>query len=70
MSIIKKLLWVLVAGLGAVAFSMIAISRGEALNAVWLVAAAACIFALGYKGSGKSRFSQKRSGTISPNTAT
>ena len=49
MSIIKKLLWVLVAGLGALAFGMIAMSRGEPLNAVWLVAAAACIFALGYR---------------------
>jgi carbon starvation protein len=40
---------VLVAALGALAFGMIATSRGEQLNAVWLVAAAACIFALGYR---------------------
>ena len=49
MSIVKKLLWVLVAGLGALAFGAIATSRGESLNAVWLVAASACIFALGYR---------------------
>jgi carbon starvation protein len=49
MSIIKKFSWVLVAGLGALAFGMIATSRGEPLNAVWLVAAAACIFVLGYR---------------------
>jgi len=49
MSIIKKLSWVLVAGLGGLAFGMIATSRGEPLNAVWLVAAAACIFVLGYR---------------------
>ncbi len=45
----KKLFWVLVACLGAVALGMIASSRGEPLNAVWLVAAAACIYALGYR---------------------
>ena len=39
MSIIKKFLWLLVAGLVALAFGMIATSRGEPLNAVWLVAA-------------------------------
>ncbi len=49
MSIIKNLSWVLVAGLGALAFGMVATSRGEPLNAVWLVAAAACIFVLGYR---------------------
>ncbi|MGA8184870.1 MAG: carbon starvation CstA family protein, partial [Terriglobia bacterium] len=49
MSIIKILFWVLVAGVGALAFGMIATSRGEPLNAVWLVAAAACIFVLAYR---------------------
>jgi carbon starvation protein len=49
MGILKKLAWLLVAGLGAVAFGMIATSRGEPLNAVWLVVAAACIFVLGYR---------------------
>ncbi len=45
----KKLFWVLVACLGAVALGMIASSRGEPLNAIWLVAAAACIYVLGYR---------------------
>lgn len=49
MSVIRKLLWLGVAVMGAVAFGIIATSRGEPLNAVWLVAAAACIFALGYR---------------------
>ncbi len=49
MSLVKKILWVLVALLGAVALGMIAAARGEPLNAVWLVAAAACIYALGYR---------------------
>ena len=35
--------------LGALALGMIATVRGEPLNAVWLIAAAACIYALGYR---------------------
>ncbi len=49
MSFAKKIFWVLVALLGAVALGMIATARGEPLNAVWLVAAAACIYALGFR---------------------
>ncbi|HEV2177111.1 MAG TPA: carbon starvation CstA family protein [Terriglobia bacterium] len=45
----KKLVWAAVAILGALALGMIAAARGEPLNAVWLVAAAACIYALGYR---------------------
>src|SRR5579859_1549628 len=46
---LKITFWILVAILGAVALGMIASVRGEPLNAVWLVAAAACIYALGYR---------------------
>jgi carbon starvation protein len=46
---IKKIVWVLVALFGAGAFSVIAISRGETINALWLITAAACIYALGYR---------------------
>jgi carbon starvation protein len=49
MRILKKTFWTLVAGLGAVALGMIAAARGEPLNAVWLIAAAGCIYALGYR---------------------
>src|SRR5213595_2401813 len=49
MSLRKKILWALVAATAAVALGMIATVRGEPLNAVWLVAAAACIYALGYR---------------------
>jgi len=49
MSILKKLFWVFLATLGALALGMIAMTRGEHLNAVWLVTAAACHFALGYR---------------------
>jgi len=45
----KKLLWLLVAAIGAVALATIATSRGEPINAVWLVAAAACVYIIGYR---------------------
>src|SRR3989454_36457 len=49
MSLGKKVLWAVVAVTAAVALGMIATVRGEPINAVWLVAAAACIYALGYR---------------------
>ena len=45
----KKLGWVLLAALGALSLGVIAGSRGEPINAVWLMAAAGCVFALGYR---------------------
>jgi carbon starvation protein len=41
--------WGTVALLGAVAVGAIALHRGEPINALWLVAAAACCYALGYR---------------------
>lgn len=49
MGVPKRLLWVLVALLGALAMGVIAVARGEPINAVWLVTAAGCIYALGYR---------------------
>jgi carbon starvation protein len=49
MSTQKKLLWVAVAGLGAVALGIIALKRGEPVNAMWLVIAALCIYAIAYR---------------------
>ena len=46
---LKKLLWAGVALMGATALGVIALKRGEPLNAVWLIAAAASIYALGYR---------------------
>ena len=46
---LTKMVWVLIALIAAVALAMIAFVRGEAVNAVWLVAAAACCYALGYQ---------------------
>jgi carbon starvation protein len=45
----SKLLWVGVALLGAVAFAIVALNRGEAVNAAWLVIAAVCIYLIAYR---------------------
>jgi carbon starvation protein len=44
-----KLLWAAVAVLGAVAFAIVALNRGEAVNAAWLVVAAVCIYLIAYR---------------------
>jgi carbon starvation protein len=41
--------WVTVAVLGAAAVGAIAVHRGEPINALWLVVAATCCYALGYR---------------------
>lgn len=41
--------WTVVSILGAVAIRVIALRRGEPINALWLVAAATCCYALGYR---------------------
>ncbi|WP_020183695.1 carbon starvation CstA family protein [Methylotenera sp. 1P/1] len=49
MSINKKIMWGLVAVLGAYAMSTIATYRGETINALWLITAALCIYAIAYR---------------------
>ena len=44
-----KLLWTAVAVLGAVAFAIVALNRGEAVNAAWLVVAAVCIYLIAFR---------------------
>jgi carbon starvation protein len=46
---LSVLFWLAVASLGAVAIAVVALRRGEPINALWLVAAAACCYALGYR---------------------
>ncbi len=41
--------WVAVAVLGAAAVGVVAVRRGEPINALWLVVAATCCYALGYR---------------------
>ncbi len=49
MGIVAKIGWLVVAVLGAVAFAMLALVRGEHVNAAWLVTAALATYALGYR---------------------
>jgi len=43
------LLWTAIAVLGAVSFAIVALNRGEAVNAAWLVVAAVCIYLIAYR---------------------
>src|SRR5437764_14257803 len=46
---IRLFLWIGIALLGAVAVGSIALHRGEETIALWLVTAAVCTYALGYR---------------------
>ncbi|MBZ5721589.1 MAG: carbon starvation protein A [Acidobacteriia bacterium] len=46
---LRFLIWFAVAVLGALAVATIALHRGEEINALWLVVAAVCSYALGYR---------------------
>ncbi len=43
------LLWCGISALGAAAFGVLALSRGEPVNAAWLLTAAVCTYAVGYR---------------------
>ena len=45
----NKLLWFAIAALGAVAFAIIALHRGEPVNAAWLVIASVCTYFIAYR---------------------
>lgn len=47
--IIRTLLWIGVAVLGASAVGGIALHRGESINALWFITAAVCVYALAYR---------------------
>jgi len=46
---LSKLIWVIVAIIGAVSFGILAVSKGEHVNAVWLVLAAVCVYSIAYR---------------------
>ncbi|MGA7752234.1 MAG: carbon starvation CstA family protein [Candidatus Sulfotelmatobacter sp.] len=46
---LRGLLWGLVGLVGAAAVGVVAVRRGEPINALWLVVAATCCYALGYR---------------------
>ena len=45
----SKLLWVTVVILGVVSFGIVALNRGESVNAAWLVVAAVCVYFVAYR---------------------
>src|SRR5688572_32217187 len=51
--VMRKLLtiltWGIIAALGAAAFGVLALKRGESINAAWLVTAAVCTYAVAYR---------------------
>src|SRR6476660_2473510 len=49
MSLWKKLLWISVTLLGLSSIAILAMSRGEQINALWIVVAGVCAFAISYR---------------------
>jgi len=45
----QTLLWISIALVGAGALAGIALHRGESINSMWLIVAAVCVYALGYR---------------------
>ena len=46
---VEKLGWLVLAVIGAVALGIVALTRGETVNAAWLVIAAVCIYFIAYR---------------------
>ena len=47
--LLSTLTWIGIAVLGARAIGVIALHRGETINSVWFIAAAICVYAIGYR---------------------
>ncbi len=45
----RHLIWLAVAVLGAFALGTVALARGEAINALWIVVAAVCVYLIAYR---------------------
>lgn len=48
-SLLSIIIWVAVALLGGLAWSLIALAQGETINAIWFVIAAVCSYLIGYR---------------------
>ena len=46
---LRIIAWLAVALLGAFALAGIALNRGESINALWIITAAVCVYAIGYR---------------------
>jgi len=49
MTILKALMWAAIAALGAGSVAILALSRGEPVNALWIIVAGLCAFAISYR---------------------
>jgi len=49
MTLWKKLLWIAISAIGLIAIAVLALSRGEKISALWIVAAGLCTFAISYR---------------------
>src|SRR5688572_11629827 len=47
--LLSILAWAIIAALGAAAFGILALKRGENINAAWLLTAAVCTYAVAYR---------------------
>ena len=47
--LVRTIIWFAVVATGSLAVSVIALRRGESINAMWLVVAAGCCYSLGYR---------------------
>src|SRR5690349_18455318 len=47
--ILFRVIWIVVAILAVLSVAPIALHRGEKINALWLVVAAVCVYAIGYR---------------------
>ena len=45
----NRLIWLIVAVIGAIAFGYVALNRGETINALWVLTAAICIYLIAYR---------------------
>ena len=66
--LVSFLVWAAVALLGAAAFGILALARGETINAAWLLTAAVCTYAIGYRFY--SKFLANRVFGLDPRRAT
>jgi carbon starvation protein len=65
---VSRLLWAAVIALATISFGFIALTRGETVNAAWLVVTAACIYLIAYRFYG--RFIARRVLGIDPTRQT
>ena len=49
LAVVKRLLWVAIAVLGAAAFGVLALARGETISAAWLLVAAVCTYTIAFR---------------------